>query len=243
MAIRVTVWNEFRHEKSKESVKRIYPEGIHACIRDFLSDCPDMDVRIVSLDEPDNGLPDEVLNTTDVLLWWGHMAHSDVPDDLVARIRQRVYAGMGFIPLHSAHHSKPFKAIVGTTGNLTWGDEQTAILWNVNPTHPIMEGIPDHLELFEELYADPFYIPKPDDLLMVSWYEQGFIFRGAVTFTRGLGKIFYFHPGHETCASFHNPTVQQIIKNAIRWAAPAKTGFEVPDGCIHQRIPAFQKEK
>ncbi len=235
MAIKVTIWHEFRHEKTHERVLEIYPGGMHACIRDFLSDCEDMEVRIVTLDDPDQGLPDSVLNDTDVLLWWGHMAHSEVKDELVERVKNRVYNdGMGFLPIHSAHHSKPFRAILGTTGNLTWGRDQKTIVWNLNPTHPIAAGIPQHFELFEELYAEPFFIPKPDDLIFGTWYEDGNIFRGGCTFTRGLGKIFYFHPGHEFCESLHNPYVQQIIKNAIRWAAPAKLGEGMENKCIHQ---------
>ncbi len=235
MSINVTVWNEFRHEKTDDTVKSLYPNGLHACIKSFLDTEDDIDVTICSLDEPEQGLTDELLNKTDVLLWWGHMYHSEVSDELVEKVRLRVLNGMGFIPLHSAHHSKPFKAILGTTGNLTWGRDQTAIVWNLCPTHPIAEGVPSHFTLFEELYAEPFFIPKPDDLIFGTWYEDGNIFRGGVTFTRGLGKIFYFHPGHEGCESFKNPIVQRIIKNAIRWCAPVKLeeGFDL-QGCIHQ---------
>ena len=141
MALKVTIWNEFRHEKTNEKAKSIYPDGIHACIKSFL-ECDEIEVRLAALDDPDLGLPDEVLNSTDVLMWWGHMFHGDVPDALVEKIRQRVYAGMGFVALHSAHHSKPFKSIVGATGNLTWGRSQKCIVWNLNPTHPITSGIP-----------------------------------------------------------------------------------------------------
>ena len=242
MSIRVTIWNEFHHEKTNEKAKALYPNGIHAFIRDFLSDCEDIEVTLAALDDPDQGLPDEVLNNTDVLLWWGHMAHKEVDDALVRRIRARVLGGMGFIPLHSGHHSKPFREILGTTGNLTWGDDQRCIVWNLCPTHPIAAGIPEHFELFEELYSEPFFVPKPDDLIFGTWYENGNIFRGGMTFTRGVGKIFYFHPGHETLPSFHNPIVQKIIKNAIRWAAPANVGLDVPAGCTHQTEPVFKRD-
>ena len=235
MAINVTIWNEFRHEKKNDLVKAIYPNGLHACIKEFLDGEEDMNVTITSLDEPEQGLCDELLNNTDVLLWWGHMYHGEVSDALVEKIKARVLSGMGFIPLHSGHHSKAFKAILGATGNLTWGRNQTAIVWNLCPTHPIAKGIPSYFTLCEELYAEPFFIPKPDDLIFGTWYEDGNIFRGGATFTRGFGKIFYFHPGHETCESFKNEYVQTIIKNAIRWAAPVKPaeGFKL-DGCIHQ---------
>ena len=241
MSIKVTIWHEFRHEKSIDAVRELYPDGIHAKIKSFL-ESEDVEVTLAALDDPDQGLTDERLNSTDVLMWWGHVAHGEVSDDLVQKIRNRVYAGMGFIAIHSAHHSKPFKAIVGTTGDLTWGRNQGAVVWNVAPTHPIAEGIPAHFELYEELYSEPFAIPKPDDLIFTTWYEDGNIFRGGATFTRGFGKIFYFHPGHETCTSFDNVYVQKILQNSVRWCAPVKTadGF-VNSGCIKQIDSVFKK--
>ena len=220
--INVTIWNEYRHEKSDENVAKLYPNGLHAAIGEFLSKNDDMKITLAALDDPDQGLPDEVLNNTDVLLWWGHMNHGEVKDDLVERIRQRVYVGgMGFIALHSAHHSKPFRAIVGTTGNLLWGDNQKEIIWNIMPSHPIAAGIPAHFELpEEELYAEPFQIPQPDAHIFEGWYEHGYVFRTGCTFLRGAGRVFYFQPGHETCPSFYDANVQRIITNGVRWAAP-----------------------
>lgn len=221
MPIRVTIWNEFRHEKTDPAAKAIYPNGLHATIRDAVQS-DDVVVTLAALDDPAQGLPDEVLNNTDVLMWWGHMHHNDVDDALVAKIVDRVYNhGMGFIALHSAHFSKPFRAIVGTSGNLQWGDEQQEILWNLMPGHPIAAGIPDHIDLdMEEMYGEPFMIPQPDELVFAGWFKHGNLFRSGCTFFRGLGKIFYLQTGHETCPSFHNPHIQQILRNAIRWAAP-----------------------
>ena len=231
--INVTIWNEYRHEKSDENVAKLYPNGLHAAIGEFLSKNDDMKITLAALDDPDQGLPDEVLNNTDVLLWWGHMNHGEVKDDLVERIRQRVYVGgMGFIALHSAHHSKPFRAIVGTTGNLLWGDNQKEIIWNIMPSHPIAAGIPSHFELpEEELYAEPFQIPQPDAHIFEGWYEYGYVFRTGCTFLRGAGRVFYFQPGHETCPSFYDANVQRIITNGVRWAAPNDFGYEIESGC------------
>ena len=231
--INVTIWNEYRHEKSDENVAKLYPNGLHAAIGEFLSKNDDMKITLAALDDPDQGLPDEVLNNTDVLLWWGHMNHGEVKDDLVERIRQRVYVGgMGFIALHSAHHSKPFRAIVGTTGNLLWGDNQKEIIWNIMPSHPIAAGIPSHFELpEEELYAEPFQIPQPDAHIFEGWYEHGYVFRTGCTFLRGAGRVFYFQPGHETCPSFYDANVQRIITNGVRWAAPNDFGYEIESGC------------
>ena len=229
--IRVTAWNEFRHEKSNEYVKSIYPDGIHGLIKQFLEANDDIEVTLAALDDPENGLPDEVLNNTDVLIWWGHMAHHEVPDALVERIRHRVYTkGMGLIVLHSGHHSKVFRQVVGTNGNLSWGRDQKEIVWNLLPSHPIAAGIPDHFTLeTEELYCEPFYVPQPEALVFGSWFEDGFIFRSGLCYTRGAGKVFYFQPGHESCPSYHNQYVQKIITNAVRWAKPAEIGYEVPE--------------
>ena len=235
--IRVTVWNEFRHERTKEIVKAIYPNGLHATIKSFLDVNEDMEVSLAALDDPDQGLPDERLENIDVLIWWGHMAHREVSDELVEKIRNRVYLGkMGFIALHSAHRSKPFTSIVGTNGNLSWGRNQKEIMWTLMPSHEIAAGLPDHFLIeSEELYSEPFYIPQPDALVFGSWFEGGHIFRSGACFIRGAGKVFYFQPGHEECPSYHNPIVQRIITNAVYWAAPSDFGFEIPDGCPHAK--------
>lgn len=241
--IKVTVWNEFRHEKTKENVKEIYPNGLHAVIADFLGEKEDISVRLAALDDEYQGLPDEVLEDTDVLIWWGHMAHKEVDDELVKKIQQRVYLGkMGFIALHSGHHSKPFKAILGTNGNLQWGRNQKEVVWNVNPGHPICEGIPDHFLIeSEELYSEPFFIPQPDDLLFIGWFEDGNVFRSGACFERGAGRVFYFQPGHETCRSFYNPYVRRIITNAVYWANPTKPDFEILDKCPHILTPTVSE--
>ena len=237
--IKVTVWNEFRHEKTKEHVKGIYPNGLHAVIADFLGKNEDISVRLAALDDEYQGLPDDVLEDTDVLIWWGHMAHKEVDDELVKKIQQRVYLGkMGLIALHSGHHSKVFKAVIGTNGNLQWGREQKEIIWNVNPGHPICAGIPDHFLIeSEEVYSEPFFIPEPDALLFIGWFEDGNVFRSGACFNRGAGKVFYFQPGHESCRSFYNPYVQKIITNGVYWAAPNNLGFDIEDKCPHMLSP------
>ncbi len=219
--IRVTVWNEFRHEKEKDYVREIYPEGIHKAIADFLA-CEDIIVRTATLDEPECGLTQEVIDNTDVLLWWGHMAHGEVPDEIAVRVRDAVHAGMGFLPLHSAHFSKPFKLLMGTPCCLNWrcdGDKE--LVWVVDPSHPIAQGIDRYFVLeHEEMYGEPFAIPEPDKLVFIGTYEGGEVFRSGCCWQRGNGKIFYFQPGHEKYPTYYNPAVQTIIKNAVRWANP-----------------------
>ncbi len=241
--IRVTVWNEFRHEKTKEKVRELYPDGLHYTIGEFLGEAEDIEVTLAALDDPEQGLPDDVLNRTDVLIWWGHMAHKEVDDALVNRIQKRVYLGkMGFIALHSGHHSKPFKAIVGTNGNLQWGRNQKEIIWNLMPSHPISSGIPEHFILeSEEMYSEPFYIPQPDALIFGGWFEDGNIFRSGACFIRGAGKVFYFQPGHETCKSFYNPYVRRIITNAVYWAKPNDTACTIVDKCPQITEPVINE--
>ncbi len=220
--IKVTVWNEFVHEKNSEKVKELYPEGIHNAIADFLGKEEDMEVRTATLDDEECGLTDGVLRDTDVLIWWGHVAHDKVPDEIVKRAQNEVLKGMGVIFLHSAHHSKLFKALMGTTANLTWredGDKER--VWVSKPSHPIVRGIDRYFELeHEETYGEPFDIPEPDELVLMGWYSGGEVFRSGCCYRRGNGKIFYFQPGHETVPTYYNESVQLVIKNAVRWAAP-----------------------
>lgn len=222
--IRVTVWNEYYHETISEAVRAIYPEGIHGAIAAFLSKEEDFEVRAVAMTDPDFGLSDEVLNSTDVLLWWAHVKHHEIPDEIAAKVKERVLKGMGFIALHSAHLCKPFTMLMGTSCGLRWRDRDRERIWNVNPSHPIAQGIGDFFELEqEEMYGEYFDIPVPEDLIFLGWFKGGEVFRSGCTFRRGYGKIFYFQPGHEEHPTYYNSNVQTIIKNAVRWAAPCNT--------------------
>ncbi|MGC9004539.1 MAG: ThuA domain-containing protein, partial [bacterium] len=221
--IRVLVWNEGRHEKLDKRVAEIYPEGIHGAIAKYLRTQPDMEVRTATLDEPEHGLTEEALNHTDVLIWWGHMAHHEVRDDIVERVYRRVLDGMGLIVLHSGHFSKIFRKLMGTTCDLKWreiGEKER--IWVVEPGHPIAKGLGEYIELeHTEMYGERFDIPAPDELVFISWFEGGEVFRSGCCFYRGKGKIFYFRPGHETYPIYHNPEVLKVIENAVRWAAPS----------------------
>jgi len=222
-AIRVTVWNEYRHEREDAEVRRIYPEGIHGALASYLRTLPGLAVRTATLDEPEHGLSEGVLADTDVLLWWGHRAHDQVRDEVVERVQQRVWAGMGLIALHSAHYSKVFRRLMGTSCALRWreiGEKER--VWLVEPGHPIAAGLPEHFELpHSEMYGERFDIPQPDALVFISWYAGGEVFRSGCCFERGRGKIFYFSPGHESFPIYHQAEVLRVIGNAIRWAAPA----------------------
>ena len=223
MAIRVTVWNENRHEQRSEKVREVYPEGIHGAIAEYLR-TQGMDVGTATLDEPEHGLTDAVLDKTDVLLWWGHLAHQEVCDKVVDKVQERVLEGMGLIVLHSAHFSKIFRKLMGTTCDLKWreiGEKER--LWVVEPGHPIVEGIGEYIELPEtEMYGERFDIPAPDTLVFISWFAGGEVFRSGCCYNRGKGKVFYFRPGHETYPIFYNKDIQRVISNAVRWATPTQ---------------------
>lgn len=220
---RVVVWNEYRQEREEERIARVYPEGIHAQLATILREDPGFEVSTATLDEPEHGLTVERLAETDVLVWWGHMYHDDVSDEIVKRVQDRVVLdGMGLVVLHSAHFSKPFKALMGTSCNLKWrADGEKERLWVVNPTHPIVDGIGEYIELpEEEMYGEHFDVPAPDDLVFVSWFAGGEVFRSGCCYIRGAGKIFYFRPGHERHPTYYNPDVGRVIRNSVHWVAP-----------------------
>lgn len=221
--INVTIWNEYVHEKIHDEVREVYPDGLHRALADGLGG-EGFAIRTATLDQPDHGLSSEVLDTTDVLVWWGHMAHDRVSDEITQKVVQRVLNGMGLIVLHSGHFSKPFKALMGTSCDLKWrvANEQE-IIWCVNPSHPIAEGIQGKIVLeHEEMYGEYFDIPVPDELVFVSNFQGGEVFRSGCTFKRGEGKIFYFRPGHETYPTYYQPDVLKVIGNAIKWAYPSR---------------------
>lgn len=237
MSIRVTVWNEYLHETMFEEIKSVYPEGIHGCIASFLQK-EGFEVSTATLNEKEHGLSEQRLNNTDVLIWWGHMAHDRVDDAVVQRVFDRVMQGMGLIVLHSGHASKIMRKLCGTDSHLLrWREAgEKEILWVVDPAHPIAEGLSDRIELeHEEMYGETFIIPKPDDIVFISWFEGGEVFRSGITYTRGRGKIFYFRPGHEAFPTFFHPDIQRVIINAVRWAAPTQ-GPGVTLGEIKQPI-------
>ncbi|WP_019375942.1 ThuA domain-containing protein [Virgibacillus halodenitrificans] len=222
--MKVTVWNEYRHEKENDNVSDIYPDGIHQTIANFLQEAG-YPTQTATLDEAEHGLTEEVLSETDVLIWWGHKVHEEVSEEIAERVKEYVLEGMGLIVLHSGHFSKVFKKLMGTTCDLKWREaNEKERLWVVDPTHPITEGLGEYIELEkEEMYGEHFDIPAPNELVFVSWFEGGEVFRSGATFKRGRGKIFYFRPGHESYPTYHNKEIQKVIINGVKWAANTNT--------------------
>lgn len=219
--LRVTVWNEFVHERELPEIRAVYPEGIHGCLRNFLEKEQDITVKCVTLDMPNQGITQELLDNTDVLIWWSHARQEDITDETVRLVRNAVHSGMGLVALHSAHFSRIMRDLLGTTMTLHWRHGDREKLWCIDPTHPIAQGVPVCIDIpEEEMYGECFDIPRPDDIIFIGWFAGGQVFRSGVTFTRGRGKIFYFQPGHEEAPVYQHPDIQRIIVNAVRWAAP-----------------------
>ncbi|SMY08204.1 ThuA domain-containing protein [Flavimaricola marinus] len=220
MPIKAVVWGENVHERENAVVAEIYPDGMHAAIAAALNEDDAISATTATLQEPEHGLTAERLADTDVLLWWGHAAHGDVSDEVVERVAEAVWSGMGLICLHSAHFAKIFKRLMGTPCNLTWREAgERERLWLTSRNHPIARGLPDHFELEnEEMYGEPFGIPEPMETVFVSWFEGGEVFRSGATWRRGAGNVFYFRPGHETYPTYFDPNVRTVLRNAVHWA-------------------------
>lgn len=255
MPVRTIVWGENVHETTNETVAGLYPDGMHACIADGLNGDPGISASTATLQQPEHGLPQARLAETDVLIWWGHAAHGDVADEVVERVVEQVWAGMGLILLHSSHFSKVFKRLMGTPCNLTWREAgERERLWVASRGHPIARDLPDSFELEnEEMYGEPFGIPEPQDTVFISWFQGGEVFRSGVTYKRGAGNVFYFRPGHETYPTYHDDNVKTVLKNAVHWAnnpqarvvdvtdAPNRPVDEAPEN-ITERGPKLHQD-
>ncbi|MEM9753824.1 MAG: ThuA domain-containing protein [Planctomycetota bacterium] len=245
--LRVVVWHEYRHDNPKapnpsETSIKLYPDGMHGAMKSAIEQhlsgaafgpYAGVEVTTATLDQDDDhGLSDELLAKTDVMTWWGHCAHGDVKDEWAEKVAQRVREGMGLVVLHSGHYAKPFKLLMGTNCHLKWREAgETERLWNVSPGHPIMAGLKhDFIQLDQtEMYGEHFDIPDPDELVFVSWFEGGEVFRSGCVWKRGAGKVFYFRPGHETFPIYHQDEVRRVLANGVQYVAP-------PLGAVPQAI-------
>ena len=240
MSLRVTIWNENIHEQQEGSVAAtIYPNGMHGAIRELLQNelGSGVEVSTATLEQDEHGLTIEVLENTDVLMWWGHEAHPQVSDEIVQRVYDSVLGGMGLIVLHSAHYSKIFKKLMGTSCSLKWrSSKDRECVWSVNPTHPITKGVADPIVIpLQEMYGEFFDIPTPDELIFISSFSGGEVFRSGATWRRGLGKVFYFSPGDQDFPVYHHKEIGKVLANAALWAKPTVRSTPIdatfhPDG-------------
>lgn len=220
----VLIYNEYRHELNpNDKAAKVYPQGIHAAIADFLCKEPDMNVRTVTLNTVTE-ITADALRDTDVLIWWGHCHHDDVPDEVAELVQEAVLNGMGAVFLHSAHKSKPFMRLMGTSCSLIWREsDDMERIWVSAPYHPVAAGLDRFFELpAEETYGEPFGIPTPDETVFIGWFTGGEVFRAGCAWQRGWGRVFYFQPGHESYPTYFDPNVQTVIKNAVRWVKPER---------------------
>ena len=242
--MKVTVWGEkfldvealpkqdrpVNYADYVDEARRIYPDDLHAALAAGLVDelGPEAKVRIATLDDEDQGLSDAVLADTDVLVWWSHVKHHMIGEATVERLWRRiVHDGMGLVMLHAGTGSKIFKRLMGTScglGYLRQSDDWEAV-WTISPNHPIVQGIPQVFVIpTEEVYCEYFDIPVPDEVVLVSTFRGGEVFRSGCCFRRGNGRIFYFRPGHESHPTYHHPQVKRVLANAVTWAAQTPGG-------------------
>jgi trehalose utilization protein len=240
--LRVTIWNEHVHERREESVRRIYPDGMHSAIADGLRrELGEVRIRVATLGDPEHGLSADVLAETDVLTWWGHAAHDQVRDEVVDRVHARVLDGMGIVVLHSGHKSKIFMRLMGTTCNLRWrsdpGGEQE-VIWTVNPSHPIASGVPQPIVVpHQEMYGEFFDVPPPDELVFISSFAGGEVFRSGCCYHRGAGRVVYFSPGDQEFPVYHQPEIQRVIANCVAWTGDRAT----PNDLASQRAGSSRR--
>jgi trehalose utilization protein len=240
--LRVLVWDENPSHASKE----LYPNSLRGAIAEGLKTFDtngELEVKVAHLDEADQGVSDELLNNTDVLLWWGHARHGQVEDALAERVAKRVQdGGMGFVCLHSGHYSKTFRKVVNATGHLKGGwreSNDTEEITVCAPKHPIADGVEDFILEAEEMYGAPFDVPPAETLVFQSYFPLGGeYFPCGICWTvgegidpeftsgpgggkgqgKGAGRVFYFRPGHETYPTYLDERVQRVIYNGVRWA-------------------------
>lgn len=218
--IRITVWNEYWDEQRFANVHEIYPDGMHEAIAGFLRQDQRFEVKTATPEDRDYGLSEELLNQTDVLIWWGHVIHHLVPEDAVDRVCRHVLNGMGMIFLHSALYSKPFERLIGGVMNCAYREVgERERIWNVNPAHEISRGLGACFELeHSEVYREPTGFPLPEELVFISWYEGGEAGISGGCYYRGRGRVFAFTPGHEDYPVFYDANIRRVIINAAAWA-------------------------
>ena len=220
---RVVVWSE------ATAPKNVYPNDINTAVAEGLKPLDGWEVVTAGIDDPNQGVSEESLAKTDVLIWWGHKRHGQVKDELVARIVRRVKEGeMGFIALHSSHYSKALKKLLGTNcGFSAYVTDGSGLKVTVkDKSHPIAQGIKDFGLDHTERYTEPFQVPQPEAVVFDGLYLRPDgtqeASRQGLTWSVGKGRVFYFQPGHETYPHFFDENVRHILRNAVVWAAPQK---------------------
>jgi len=218
--IRVLVWSE------RTEPVAVYPNGINGAVAEFLAKDKGLSVKTANITDPDLGVSDAVLDQTDVLIWFGHQKHAEVPEAVIQRIVAHIRdKGMGYLPLHSSHYALPFKAalnaILETKDVGSWrdyiNDGKPLEIIVADSTHPIAKGVKNFTIPKTERYVEPFQVPGAETVVFNGTYADGQHARQGLCWTLGQGRIFYWRPGHEEYPIFFQPEVQKIITNAVHW--------------------------
>ena len=214
--LRVLVWSEGTAPRS------VYPGDVDGAIGDHLRRLPGLEIAQARLTDPSSGLSDQALDAADVLIWWGRLRHAEVPDARARAVADRVRAGqLGFVALHASCESKPFQDLMGCTCEPGgWRDDGRAERVTIEkPDHEIARGVAPFTIPRTAMYLEPFKVPQPEAVVLVSRFEGGETFRSGLTWTVGRGRVAYFRPGHDAFPVLFHPSVRKVIANAARWAA------------------------
>jgi trehalose utilization protein len=214
--VRVRVWCEGTARRS------VYPDDIDGALAQHLGRRPELGVARSRLSEPAAGLSDAALDATDVLVWWGRLRHDEVPADRAAEVIARVRAGrLGFVALHASCASKPFRGLMGMSCEPSgWREDGRPehILVN-DPDHPVARGVAPFTIPRTDMFADPFAVPKPESVVLISRWDRGETMRSGLTWTIERGRVVYLRPGHDAFPVLFHPAVRRVLANAALWAA------------------------
>jgi trehalose utilization protein len=214
--LRVRIWCEGTAPKST------YPDEIDGALADQLGRVPGLSVTKARLSDPDAGLSDADLDATDVLTWWGHVRHEEVPDDRAMAVVKRVREGrLGFVALYASCGSKPFKQMMSMTCEPgSWREDGRPEFVSVRtPGHPIARGITPFTIRKTDMFAEPFAVPPPETVVFVSSWEKGETLRSGLTWTIGSGRVAYLRTGPENFPVLFHPSIRQAVLNSVNWVA------------------------
>lgn len=155
--INVVVWDE-----QQPAQKEAYDDFLGNEIASYLEKQSGISVRTVNLASPEKGIADNVLNSCDVLIWWGHVRQFEITPEQGKAIVKRIKSGqLDLIALHSAHWATPF---VEAMKDRTMSNALTRF----------KQISSEQLDL---QYVDPprrYFAPDRDDLLTPRFYPRKF---------------------------------------------------------------------
>lgn len=103
--VHVLIWDE-RQPRQSEAYDNFLGNEIAKRLKE---ESADFEIRSVWLEDPEQGLEAGNLEWADVIVWWGHVRHSDVTKENATRVLEYVREGkLDLVALHSAHWARPF---------------------------------------------------------------------------------------------------------------------------------------